>query len=105
MRNAIIILFLLLLAVLVGGQQQHSDERMTICVPTAERERIREVVLAGIDRALRDHVVKLFDIWMKDEHMQPKRAIDGMEVGISAHVRARSNALSWNPPHCEEKKQ
>jgi hypothetical protein len=42
---------------------------------------------------------------MKDEHMQPKRAIDGMEVGISAHVRARSNALSWNPPHCEEKKQ
>jgi hypothetical protein len=94
---------LVALALLVGiglYGVRSEDERMTICVPVAERERIREVVLAGIDRALRDHVVKLFDIWMKDDHMQPKRAIEGMSVGISAHVRARANALSWNPPPC-----
>jgi hypothetical protein len=50
-------------------------------------------------------VIKLFDIWMKDDHLQPKRAIEGMEIGISAYMRARSNAVSWKPPPCDEEKK
>jgi len=70
------------------------------CVSVEERERIRTVVIEGIDKALKQHVQKLFDIWMKDTSKQPERAIEGMEIGISAHVRARTNALNWNPPPC-----
>jgi hypothetical protein len=78
----------------------HSQTPPVRCVSVEERERIRTVVIEGIDMALKQHVQKLFDIWMKDTSSQPERAIEGMEVGISAHVRARTNALNWNPPPC-----
>jgi len=83
------------------GIAAHSQNTQAIrCVSVEERERIRTVVIEGIDDALKLHVQKLFDIWMKDTSSQPERAIEGMEVGISAHVRARTNALNWNPPPC-----
>lgn len=82
----------------VGSRSE--DIPPIVCVPVAERERIREVVLEGIDQGLKQHVLKLFDIWMKDDSNQPKRAIEGMAIGISAHVRARANAQNWNPPPC-----
>jgi hypothetical protein len=70
------------------------------CVDGEERERIRELSLEGIDLALKNHVAKLFDIWMKDDREQPRRAVTGMQAGISAHLRARANALKWDPPRC-----
>jgi hypothetical protein len=78
----------------------HSQTPPAQCVSVEERERIRTTVIEGIDEALKAHVVKLFDVWMKDTSSQPQRAIEGMEVGISAHIRARTNALNWNPPPC-----
>jgi hypothetical protein len=78
----------------------HSQTPPAQCVSVEERERIRTAVIEGIDEALKAHVVKLFDVWMKDTSNQPARAVEGMEVGISAHVRARTNALNWNPPPC-----
>lgn len=80
-------------------QTTHSDTAI-VCVPVAERERIRVVVLEGIDQGLKQHVMKLFDIWMKDTSNQPKRAVEGMSIGISAHVRARANAMKWDPLPC-----
>jgi len=98
---AILLLLLLAAGVLlsVGFPETHS-EATTSCVSVEERERIRTTVIEGIDEALKAHVVKLFDIWMKDSSNQPARAVEGMEVGISAHIRARTNALNWNPPPC-----
>jgi hypothetical protein len=92
---------LVLLMVGVGFfVETHSEDTTIACVPVAERERIRVVVLEGIDEALKQHVMKLFDIWMKDTSKQPERAIEGMSIGISAHVRARANATRWDPPPC-----
>jgi hypothetical protein len=100
-RTRLMILFAI--ALLIGGgidfYGTHS-ETATACVPVAERELIRKVTLDGIDQGLKNHVTKLFEVWMKDGGGQPRRAMDGMNVGISAHVRARANALSWNPPLC-----
>jgi len=90
----------LLLAISIGFSGAQSDTT-TSCVSVEERERIRTVVIEGIDTALKKHVIKLYDIWMKDPSSQPARAIEGMEAGISAHVRARTNALNWNPPTCK----
>ncbi|MET0710193.1 MAG: hypothetical protein ABWY82_25625 [Tardiphaga sp.] len=102
----VIVAILFAVMLLVAGadflQITHSETRpeTTACVPLGERERIRDVTLEGIDQGLKNHVTKLFDVWMKDDSNQPKRAIDGMSIGISAHVRARANAISWNPPPC-----
>jgi hypothetical protein len=101
----IIVAFLFAAMLMVAGadflQITHSQTPPVQCVSVEERERIRTTVIEGIDEALRAHVVKLFDVWMKDTSNQPARAIEGMEAGISAHIRARTNALNWNPPPCK----
>jgi len=101
MKTRVLALFVIAaLFAAAAFHNSYSEDTTIVCVPVAERERIREVVLDGIDQALKNHVLKLFDIWMKDESNQPKRAIEGMAIGISAHVRARANAQNWNPPPC-----
>ena len=104
-KNRISLAIPFIIALLIGGgidlfQATHSETAPLRCVSIEERERIRTVVIDGIDQALKTHVIKLFDVWMKDTSNQPQRAIEGMEAGISAHVRARTNALNWNPPAC-----
>jgi hypothetical protein len=70
------------------------------CVSGELINHVRQQVLAGIDQGVREHVAHLFDIWIKDPSDQPKRAVEGMNVGLSAYVRARRNALAWDPVHC-----
>ncbi len=101
-RAAAAVFIVILLIVGIDLLRITHSETPVRCVSVEERERIRTVVISGIDDALKGHVMKLFDVWMKDEREQPKRAIEGMDVGISAHVRARTNALNWNPPPCTE---
>lgn len=103
MARAVAAVFIVIL-LLVGIdllRVTHSETPVR-CVSVEERERIRTVVIEGIDGALKGHVMKLFEVWMKDTSNQPQRAVEGMEVGISAHIRARANALNWNPPPCTE---
>jgi hypothetical protein len=70
------------------------------CMNSEEREYLRALTLKGIDAAYQDQIMHLFDIWMKDSHDQPKRAVNGTQIAISAHVRARNNAIKWEPPPC-----
>jgi hypothetical protein len=72
------------------------------CVSSDDRLRIRTLALEGIDKAFREHVEHLFDVWTKDTSEQPRRATSGMAVGISAYRRARANALAWEPQICKE---
>jgi hypothetical protein len=65
-----------------------------------EREHIRAIALSAIDDGLKQHVVHLFDVWVKDSNDQPKRAIAGMSAGLRAYHNSRQNALKWNPPQC-----
>jgi hypothetical protein len=65
------------------------------------REQVRGLMLAGFDQAMREHAVKMFNVWQKDPVNQPKRARAGMRSAIIAYVGSRAAAQQWNPPACE----
>jgi hypothetical protein len=70
------------------------------CMDPTERERIRDIVLTGIDNGLKEQIQHLFETWMKDISDQPRRAMVGTNNAVNAHVRARKQAIEWNPPMC-----
>jgi len=70
------------------------------CMDDEQRERVRGIVLRGIEEGLQQQVKHVFEIWMRDDTEQPKRAITGMNAGIRAYVRSRASALKWSPPKC-----
>jgi hypothetical protein len=81
--------------------ERTAAEVTVACVDPEERVRVREIVVDGLDGALKDRVFHLFEQWMIDQHEQPKRATTGLTNAINAHIRARKDALRWNPPPCE----
>ena len=96
MGQAFTIALLTLWAGIAGARAQVS----LACMDSRTQEQVRTVVLEGIDQALLNQTVRVFDIWMKDPSEQPKRALTGMDVAISAYVRSRANASKWAPPLC-----
>lgn len=78
-----------------------ADSQQTSCIENEMvLEQVRSVMLAGIDQALKEHAVKMFNVWMKDPTNQPKRAISGMRSAIIAYNGSRAAAQRWNPPLC-----
>ena len=73
------------------------------CLDADARERTRALLLEGVDTALKQHTVGVFDSWLRDPSEQPTRAIRGMRAGISAYARSRAAALNWSPPLCTPK--
>lgn len=71
------------------------------CIDPEMREQVRVLMLAGIDQAMREHAVKMFNIWQRDPTNQPKRAIAGMKSAIIAYAGSRAAAQRWSPPACE----
>ena len=101
---ATIIVTLLLLALL---DRDASSKVPFDCTDPTERERVREIVLGGIDEGLRQAMSHLFEVWQKDPNtQQPARAQVGTTNAVNAHIRARTLALAWAPPSCppEDKK-
>jgi hypothetical protein len=74
------------------------------CMDDEQRERVRGIVLEGIEGGLKDQVKHVYEMWMRDNQEQPKRAITGMHNGINAYVWSRASALKWSPPKCPEGK-
>lgn len=71
------------------------------CVPDDEtREQVRAIMLKAMEQALNDHLVRLHEVWMKDERGQPARATTGAQQGVRAFIAGRAAALRWNPPLC-----
>lgn len=71
------------------------------CADPTERERVRDLVLQGIDDGLKKAMTHLFDVWQKDPNTeQPRRAQVGTTNAVNAHNRARKLALAWDPPPC-----
>jgi hypothetical protein len=105
-RMALLVVFLVLLFTAVSsvGQQPLHP----VCVPANtsrdEVERVRSILYQALDKALRDHTISLFKVWMADPKDQPQRMLAGMIPAIDAHIDARSNLQNWDPPTCEEKK-
>jgi len=79
---------------------QAATQSPVLCMSSETREKSRELMLAGIDRALESHTVHMFDGWMKDPSAQPKRANTGMHNAVSAYIGVRDNIARWNPPLC-----
>jgi hypothetical protein len=71
------------------------------CIDPEMREQVRGLMLAGIDQAMREHAVKMFNVWQKDPSNQPTRAIAGMKSAIIAYAGSRAAAQRWTPPACE----
>ena len=71
-----------------------------VCIDAETREQARVLMLAGIDQALREHALKMFNVWMKDPAKQPQRANAGMRSALVAYSGARAAAQRWTPPAC-----
>src|SRR5262245_38449307 len=52
------------------------------CMDPATREKIRNIMYEAIDDALKEHIMKMYDVWMKDDRGQPGRAATGVRQGI-----------------------
>ena len=72
-----------------------------LCMSNEDRERIRVILLAAVDDALKDQVVHLFEVWMRDFKDQPDRAAQGTRNAIYAYLRAREAVATWNPQPCK----
>jgi hypothetical protein len=98
----IVVLCSIVLAVvgLLIEKAESSPMQQQPCMDATERERVRDLVLAGIDRGLQNQIQQLFEIWMRDASAQPQRAMVGTLNAFSAHVRARRQAVAWDPPQC-----
>jgi hypothetical protein len=96
-RSALIAILLLLLST-----EAHAQIKVDCVDDDKAREHIRMLILTGIDQALINQVTKLFDVWMRESSEKPpKRALTGADIATNAYLRARANALKWNPPLCE----
>ena len=101
---AIVTIILTLILLALFEQREASSKVPFDCFDATERERVRDISLAAIDKGLGDAVTHLYSIWQKDpDHEQPKRAQVGIANAINAHARARKFALDWQPPGCESK--
>ena len=70
------------------------------CMDSVTREKIRSIMYEAIDEALKDHIMKMYDVWMKDDRGQPGRAATGSRQGIKAYLGARMAVDKWDPPPC-----
>src|SRR5262245_32539714 len=81
---------------------QSSETVAALCMDDDTREKIRKIVLEGLDQSLRDHVEKMFETWMRVYYdaEQVNRARVGIRNGIAAYLQARKGAMKWTPMKC-----
>lgn len=70
------------------------------CVDAKDAAHIRDLMLQANDEALKAHLAKLFDIWLRDYGQDTSRARAGTLNGINAYERAVAALRRWNPPTC-----
>jgi hypothetical protein len=104
-----ILLVFILAAIGVGSaavsrtrfQLAASDFDPIACVPDEEvKEKIRAIMFEAAAEALKNHVVRMHEIWMRDDANQPARARNGTRQGIRAFMGGYDFIKKWNPPLC-----
>jgi hypothetical protein len=78
----------------------NSQTTKEICVSAEDRERVRAIVLQGIDDGLKQQATHMYEVWLQDNTEQPRRAVSGLQNGITAYIYSRAAALRWNPRPC-----
>jgi len=71
-----------------------------LCMSNEDRDRVRALLYIAVDEALKDQVMHLFEVWMRDFKEQPERAAQGTRNAIYAYLRAREAVIGWNPQPC-----
>ena len=92
-RRAIYI-FLLIVAVLLAlatcchfsGRWEEAARAQEAAPPSAYDDRIAAIEKQAADEALRNQLVHVFAVWMKDDHDQPRRAINGARQARKAYI-------------------
>jgi hypothetical protein len=107
----LIILFALAITGYLTGGWDEADAQQALpnppgqtqpgfCIDAITRERVRDILLTGLDEALKDQVKNLMAVWLRDERGQPGRASVGLHNAAIAYDHAREAALVWAPPLC-----
>jgi len=71
------------------------------CFWPQEKDRLIQLAHEAVDEAYKDQVKGLFGVWVRDPAEQPKRAVSGMQINLSAYHRARANIRQWEPVICQ----
>lgn len=83
-----------------GYEMASAESVAVVCTDEATIEKIRAVMLEALDEALKNHIVRTFEVWLKDDTRQPERAAVGVRNGVNAYVHARKVAITWSPVAC-----
>ena len=84
----------------VGFEMAAAESTPMICAEPAIRESVRTIMSDALDTALKNHIVHMFEDWMKDDRGQPGRARTGVTNGVAAYLRASKSVAAWAPPDC-----
>jgi hypothetical protein len=84
----------------VGYEIAAAESTPVMCTDPTTREKVRAIMADALDDALKNHIVHMFEVWMRDERGQPERARTGVTNGISAYLRASRSVATWSPPDC-----
>lgn len=91
--------FTLMLMQFIEAQERR--QQIDLCMPDERmRERVRTIMLDGIDTGLKEQITHLFEVWMKDAKDQPNRATVGARNAIQAYIGAYRDAIDWDPAIC-----
>ena len=61
---------------------------------------IRDLMTESVDTAFKQHLVKLFDVWMRDMASQKAARQLGALRGLDAFIEARTSIEQWRLPRC-----
>jgi hypothetical protein len=84
----------------IGFEMASAESTPVICSDPTTRETVRTIMSEALDTALKNHVVHMFEVWMKDDRGQPERARTGVTNGVAAYLRASKSVAAWAPPDC-----
>jgi hypothetical protein len=84
----------------VGFEMASAQSTPVICADPTARETVRTIMSEALDIALKNHVVHMFEVWMKDDRGQPERARTGVTNGVAAYLKASKSVSAWSPPDC-----
>jgi hypothetical protein len=84
----------------VGFEMAAAQSTPVMCAEPAAREAVRTIMVDALDTALKQHIVHMFEVWMKDDRGQPERARTGVTNGVAAYLKASKSVSSWSPPDC-----
>jgi len=82
---------------LVFGVTLTAAERAQPCLDAGTRDHIRNLMQLGADAALQNHLIRLFEIRMKDSAGSPQRAAKGLQQGVTAYLHTRAAIMAWQP--------